>query len=148
MQYLLEQVGIDPNRRDTDGNTPLNYAAASGKLNTVKYLIERKGCNPQCQGQWNRSPLHNACEKNRNLAVVKYLVEKHGCDPNEKDEKGNTPLNLAAAFGSLDTLVYLIEERKCSPKCLGQLGKSPLHNACEKKGNLAMVKYLVEKHGM
>ena len=81
------------------------------------------------------------------LAMVKYLVEKHGCDPLEKDDQGNTPLHVAAWSGSLDILVYLIEERQCNPGCPGRWGKLPLHDVCGKNGNLAMVKYLVEKHG-
>ena len=75
-------------------------------------------------------------------------MEKHGCDPSVKDDKGSTPLHVAAFSGSLDILMYLIEERKCSPGCPGQWGRSPLHNACGKNENLAMVKYLVEKHGL
>ena len=57
------------------------------------------------------------------------------------------PLSVAAFSGSLDILMYLIEERKCSSECPGQWGRSPLHHACLKNGNLAIVKYLVEKHG-
>ncbi|KAL5490967.1 hypothetical protein EMCRGX_G016178 [Ephydatia muelleri] len=43
--------------------------------------------------------------------------------------------------------MYLIEELKCSPGCRGQWGRSPFHYACGENGNLAIVKYLVEKHG-
>ena len=92
-------------------------------------------------------PLHQACHKNGNLEMVKYLVEKQGCDINMKDVDGNTPLNLAACTGNLDILIYLIEEKKCRPGCPGRWGRSPLHNACQKNGNLEMVKYLVEKQG-
>ena len=77
--------------------------------------------------------------------MVKYLVEKHGCDPTGKDDDGNTSLHLAAAFGSLEMVMYLIEDRKINPECPDGMGRSPLHNACEL--NLAIVKYLVEKHG-
>ncbi|KAL5491465.1 hypothetical protein EMCRGX_G016755 [Ephydatia muelleri] len=147
VKYLVEKHGCDPSGKDDDGNTPLDLAAALGSLDTLIYLIEERKCSPGCPGQWGRLPLHNACGRNGNLAMVKYLVEKHGCDPSGKDEQGNTPLNLAAVLGSLDTLIYLIEEQKCSPGCPGQWGRLPLHDACGKNGNLAMVKYLVEKHG-
>ena len=79
------------NQRDNDGNTPLHYAAAYGKEEIVKYLIEERKCSPECTGQWSRSPLHNACVKNGNLAMVKYLVEKHGCDPKSKDKWRHSP---------------------------------------------------------
>eukprot|EP00731_Ephydatia_muelleri_P014968 Em0008g688a len=147
VKYLVEKHGCDPSGKDEQGNTPLNVAASEGNLDILTYLIEERKCSPGCAGQWGRSSLHNACEKNGNLAMVKYLVEKHGCDPSGKDEQGNTPLNVAAFAGNLDILTYLIEERKCSPGCAGQWGTSPLHHACEKNANLAMVKYLVEKHG-
>ena len=111
------------------------------------YLIEERKCSSGCPGEGNRSLLHDACEDNGNLAMVKYLVEKHGCDPSGKDDDGDTPLHLAASSGKLDISMYLIEERKCSSGCPGQRGRSPLHYACEGNGNLAMVKYLVEKHG-
>eukprot|EP00731_Ephydatia_muelleri_P015447 Em0008g1167a len=113
----------------------------------LMYLIEERKCSPGCPGRWGRSPLHYACRKNGNLAIVKYLVEKHGCDPSGKDDEGDTPLHMAAYTGSLDILMHLIEERKCSPGCPGQWGTSPLHHACQENGNLAMVKYLVEKYG-
>ena len=56
---------------------------------------------------------------------------------------------MAAFSDSIDILMYmyLIEERKCSPECPGHRGRLPLHNACEKNGSLAIMKYLVEKHG-
>ena len=74
----------------------------------MMYLIEELKCSPECRGQWGRSPLHNACRENENLAMVKYLVEKHGCDPLGKDDNGDTPLNVAAFSGRLDMSVSII----------------------------------------
>eukprot|EP00731_Ephydatia_muelleri_P038873 Em0959g1a len=146
VKYLWRSMDVTPLGRMT--KEKLHHVAAfSGSLDILMYLIEERKCSPGCPGQWGRSSLHNACDENGNLAMVKYLVEKHGCDPLVKDDHGDTPLNVAALSGSLDILMYLIEERKCSPGCPGRWGRSPLHNACGKNGNLAMVKYLVEKHG-
>eukprot|EP00731_Ephydatia_muelleri_P024038 Em0016g309a len=147
VKYLVEKHRCDLSGRDEQGNTPLNVAASSGSLGILIYLIEEKECDPRCLGHWGRSLLHNACGKNGNLEMVKYLVEKHRCDLSGWDEQGNTPLNVAASSGSLGILKYLIEEKNWNLRSPGQLGRSPLHNACRKKGNLEMVKYLVEKHG-
>ena len=115
VKYLVEKHGCEPLRKDDNGDTPLNVAGFSGSLDILMYLIKERKCSPGCPGRWGRSPLHNACQENGNLAMVKYLVEKHGCDRSGKDDDGDTPLHIAAYSGSLDILMYLIEERKCSP---------------------------------
>ena len=124
----------------------MRHAAFLGSIDILMYLIEERKCSPGCPGEWGRSPLHNACQENGNLAMVKYLVEKRSM-PLGKDDNRDTPLHVAVMSGRLDILMYLIEERKCSPGCLGRWGRTPLHRACFEKANLAMVKYLVEKYG-
>ena len=145
VKYLAEEQDVDLIAEDERGDTPLNVAASSGSLGIMKYLIEEKKCNPACAGYLFGTLLHSACENSDNLAVVKYLIEKQGVDLNVKDKQGNTPLNVAASCGSLAIVKYLITRRNCSPVCPGFLCRTPLHNACEKDGNLDMVKYLVEK---
>ena len=99
-------MDVTPLKKDKQGNTPLNMAAAFGSLDILMYLIEERKCSPRCADQWSRSRLHNACGRNGNLAMVKYLVEKHGCNPSERDDDGNTPLNMAALSGSLKSLKF------------------------------------------
>ncbi|KAL5483958.1 hypothetical protein EMCRGX_G020379 [Ephydatia muelleri] len=146
VKYLVEKHGCDPCRKDEQGNAPLHVAAITGSLNILRYFVEERKCNPRLKGRSGRSVLHKA---QNHLAMIKYLVEKHEFDPYEKDEDGNNLLLLVAGFtNSMNVLMYLIEERKCSPLgCQNQFGRSILHCACEKAGNLAIVKYLVEKHG-
>lgn len=146
VKYLIEKHNCNTSVKDKHGDTPLNMAALSGHLDIVTYLIEEKHSNPECPGHWGRSPLHNACQKHTNIKVVKYLIENYQCDPRKKDERGDTSLNVAALSGNLDTLQYFIDTRECSAKCPGHLGRMLLHNACEDNGNLAVVKYLIEKH--
>ena len=105
VKYLVEKHRCDSSDTDDDGSTALNIAALSGSLDILMYLIEERRCSPTCPGELGRSPLHNGCSKDDNLAMVKYLVVKHGCDPSGKDEQGSTPLNMAALSGSLDVII-------------------------------------------
>lgn len=45
LQYLVEELGADVNRRDHDGYTPLHNAAARGDVEMLRYLVEH-GADP------------------------------------------------------------------------------------------------------
>eukprot|EP00731_Ephydatia_muelleri_P000563 Em0001g563a len=140
---VVENHKHDPHLKDENGDTALNVAACSGKLETLKYLIEECNCSPVCLGRDDRTPLHNACQDNGNLHVVRYLMEKHNCHHSVKDKHGDTPLNVAALSGHLDIVTYFIEEKHCTSECPGQWGQSPLHNVCRKSPSINVV---VENH--
>ena len=80
------QQGFEP-----DLSQPLHYFAGRGNIQAVKDLIERYGCNPQCQNVHGITPLHCACYCGK-MNVVKYLVTQQKCDINLRDKKGVCPL--------------------------------------------------------
>ncbi|MGD9905505.1 MAG: ankyrin repeat domain-containing protein [Vicinamibacterales bacterium] len=41
VKYLIEEVGADPNLRDSDGNTALHAAAARGDNEMIQYLVSK-----------------------------------------------------------------------------------------------------------
>jgi ankyrin repeat protein len=41
MKYFVEELGVDPNRRDRDGYTPVHHAAARGDNETILYLVSK-----------------------------------------------------------------------------------------------------------
>ena len=43
VRYLIEDVGADPNVRDSDGNTALHHAASRGDNEMIEYLVARGG---------------------------------------------------------------------------------------------------------
>ncbi|KAG7057332.1 ankyrin repeat-containing protein [Colletotrichum scovillei] len=64
--------------RDSDGRTPLSYAAQSGQAEIVSFLLA-KGSDPGASGKDGLTPLHWAVY-NEHLSVVKLLLDA-GADP-------------------------------------------------------------------
>ena len=143
VQYLVEERGEDPNKKDKNGSAPIHIAVMYGSLDILKYLIEQCNSNPKCQCEFGGRLLHHACNRD----IVKYLVEQQNCDPYEKDDGGENSIGVAAFNGRLDILQYLVGELKCNPNYLGMWNRTPLHDACQRVNNLPVVEYLVEHGG-
>ncbi|CAM6079456.1 unnamed protein product [Sphagnum tenellum] len=77
--------------KDSDGRTPLIWAADRGELSAVEILLA-KGAEINAQDIEGQTALHYAtvCEQE---AVAKYLFE-HGADADIADKEGDTPLKL------------------------------------------------------
>jgi len=102
----LIKYGVDVNKSNEYGKTPLFYACKKGNESKVKYLVEQ-GADINKEGEYNETPLFTAC-KNGNESIVKYLVE-HGADINKKGRSGKTPLFTACEKGNEAILKYLVE---------------------------------------
>ena len=102
--YLVEEQKCNIHMRDNVGNTPLFQAVVAGKLETMKYFINERGCDPMARGM-HGTPLHYACGLGR-LDMVKYLVEEVKVDTMCRDGNASLPLHLAAQYGTLDVVKY------------------------------------------
>ena len=60
-------------------HSPISIATMQGRLEFVKYLIER-GANPLDKDMSGRTAVHFAAMCGR-LGILKYLVEDQGCNP-------------------------------------------------------------------
>eukprot|EP00066_Takifugu_rubripes_P016477 XP_011605743.1 PREDICTED: ankyrin repeat domain-containing protein 7-like [Takifugu rubripes] len=96
----------DINQLDKENRTALHIACASGHVEVVHFLLERKARLNLCDNQ-NRSALMKAvqCQHER---CVRILLENHA-DPNLVDVDDNTALHLAANIPSISTAVLLLE---------------------------------------
>lgn len=102
-----EQDRLVANTRGKDGKTPLIIAAQEGKLDAVKFSVD-KGANVNAIDNYGWTPLMYATWEGH-LDVVQYLVDK-GANVNAKDFNGWTPLMHAAWKGHLDVVKYLMDK--------------------------------------
>ena len=84
----------NPNAKDSDGSTPLHWAARSGHVEVVRCLVEG-GADKNVVTSNGSTPLHLAAD-NGHVEVVRFLVEG-GADKNVVDSDGRTPLQLASS---------------------------------------------------
>ncbi|KAL0384832.1 UNVERIFIED_CONTAM: PRA1 family protein E [Sesamum radiatum] len=157
-KYLLEELKMDVNTKDEDGETPLTHAARQGHTATAKYLVDC-GADPSIPSELGTTALHHSAgigdiellkvllAKGVNVDLqsdagtpliwaaghaqkdsVKVLLE-HNADPNVKTEDDITPLLSAVAAGSLACLELLIKAGATVNVTAG--GATPLHIAAD-----------------
>jgi ankyrin repeat protein/beta-lactamase regulating signal transducer with metallopeptidase domain len=100
--YLMKQ-GVNINGTGSDGQTPLGYAAAEGRLEYVKLLLE-KGAKATQRNNDQHTPLEAAAAENH-LDVVKLLLDRGIYT--DKSAEIKKAFSLAAHEGHLDIVQFL-----------------------------------------
>ena len=93
---------------DSDLYTPAHYAAFSGQLAVLKYLILNCKCDAQAKTAQDTTPLHFAAHYGW-LQVVKFLIEDAKCDPDCINSGHETPLHEACKHSHKDIAEYLVD---------------------------------------
>ena len=128
----------------SNNKVALQAAAFCGHLEVTKFFIEDMKCDPNCKGQYKRTPLHHASARGH-LDVVKYLVDTYHCDPwfPADDEDKSTPFHLAAANGQLEVVSYFALTHDCNLLIRNGYNDTPLHGA-SLHGHLEVVRFFIE----
>lgn len=108
VQTFLKRGGIDVNKRDESGNTPLIYACMKNSRDIVRLLLEN-GADAGLENQKSRTPLHFAANTG-NYEITAMLVNA-GADVNCTDSEGITPLMLMALNGKTDAALKFIQNK-------------------------------------
>ena len=132
--------------KPADYESDIFQAIEQNKFDSVRYLHETQNIDKEIKGNYDRTPLHYACEKG-NLPIVKYLIEKQHVNILSRDKENNTPLHLACWYSGIDVVKYLIETQHIDKEIKGCNDYTPLHQACY-KSNLPIIKYLIEKQNV
>lgn len=89
---------------DVSDNNALDWAADSGEVNIIEYLM-RRNINPLRTNYNGRSALHIAAKYGR-LEAARFLV-KCGCDPFQRSSDNESPMSLAAASNNREIISVL-----------------------------------------
>ncbi|KAL3629923.1 hypothetical protein CASFOL_026235 [Castilleja foliolosa] len=157
-KYLVEDLKVDVNTKDEDGETPLTHAARLGHTDTAKYLVNC-GADPSIPSDLGATALHHAAGIG-DIDLLKFLLAKginvdlqsdagspliwaaghaqpdsvkilldHNANPNAKTEDDITPLLSVVAAGSVACLDLLIKAG--ATVNITAAGATPLHIAAD-----------------
>jgi len=91
VELLLAKNGVDPNSKNSHGQTPLSWAAEKGHGGLVELLLAKDGVDLNYGNIYGQTPLSLAAGRGHD-AVVRLLLAKDGVNVNSKDtEYGRTP---------------------------------------------------------
>ncbi|MEZ0385506.1 MAG: ankyrin repeat domain-containing protein [Verrucomicrobium sp.] len=142
VERALQYPGIQINKEQGDGITPLFAAAQKGHTGVVGVLLKEPGIQINKAAKGGVTPLHQATEQGHS-SVVELLVKQPGILINTTNEKGATPLNVAVRNGKADAFDALIKRPEIEVNKPDNTGATPLHTAAL-KNRRSMTKALVE----
>ncbi|WP_341817238.1 ankyrin repeat domain-containing protein [Wolbachia endosymbiont (group A) of Agelastica alni] len=128
MVKLLEGISIN--------HTPLHYAAREGKLELIKFLLN-KGFSIEARDKDDSTPLHYAARKGQ-LEAAKLLLDE-GASIEAENKDGKTPLDIAIDQKHDNTVKYFKEfkegrkEQPVQRKRRHHHGDHPRHHSGEQK---------------
>lgn len=121
MKHLFDK-GAKIDIRDSHGNTPVTFAAATGQKNTGVYdLFEKQGAIlAQEKNEHGTNALLLIAPYLENEKELNYFIKK-GFNLTDRDSKGNTIFNCAAQGGNVNFLKLLIS-KGVNPKVINKEG--------------------------
>jgi ankyrin repeat protein len=137
---MLIAKGAEPNIDLGNGETLLSLVCEKGNVEIARTLINA-GLDVNYSHPNGHSLLHKACI-NRDIEIVKILIEK-GADVNVQTASGLTPMDIALFINEDKEVVKALLDGGVDANRVK--GETTLLNFACKKGNVEIVKILIEK---
>lgn len=142
LRTLMEDNAGQIDLADTEGRTPLSYAAGNGHTLTVDHLLHNKSFVDAADNQ-KRTPLAWAAASGH--IATSQLLLTHNADPNRQDVDGKTPLIHACINGHAELVAGLLDWNDTSAVLKDYNYSSPLFYAAA-YGHDAIVEILLCHH--
>jgi hypothetical protein len=130
--------GVDVNKADRYGATPLHYAANRGHIEIVNALIAA-GADVNQANKHGEAPLHQAAKRGP-VEIVNALIEA-GAAVNQANNYGSTPLHYAVFRGPVEIVNALIEAGAAVSQA-NNSGKTPLSMIARNYDRFELVDFL------
>jgi len=141
VKALIEKSPQLIEARDSDGNTPLHYAAYGQDAGLVNYLID-KGAKVDLAGAQAKTPLHIAASNDRREIVAALI--KRGAALETKDDYGRTALILCARERGQAAAGLVLIEAGADVNAVDKFGSTALELAAW-RGKAEFIDLLLEK---
>jgi cell division protein FtsB len=129
VKRLLSIRNINVNVKDDwDGSKPLHYAAANGRVEIARLLLQN-GADVNAKDRWDRTPLHDAAFQGQ-VDILHLLVE-NGADLEAEDDEGWRALHKSALFGHLPFVKELVTRYHVDINARENHGNTALHDENE-----------------
>ena len=122
---LIKKYKCDVYLKDSDGRTPMHYAAMSqlDHLEVVRYFIMEQHCDPMRKDSFDYTLLHYASHCGH-LNIIQYLINDLKCNPSCETEFGDTPLQIACHNGQTHVVQFLLSTGEVNPLAKNKYGKT------------------------
>ena len=138
VQYLVDEKGVDVNKKDGMKFTPLHRAAQEGSIEVTKYLVS-KGADIHAKSWNGTTPIHSPA----NVEIAEFLISQ-GADVNSRGSSGWTPLHYEAYWKSNTDVANFLISQGADVDAQDDNGETPLHQAAI-AGKIGFVRFLVSK---
>ncbi len=144
----MKEKNINPNTKNTHGETPMHIGAANKHIATMKSLLECPEIKLDEKDKDDNTPLHAALmrfyrpcsywlEKNQYVEPVRLLLDymrQKNIDLNLKNNSDRTPLHITFGNSNMDVLKVFLEYENVDPNiiCDEKTGNTLLHKVVEK----------------
>ena len=127
VKFLRETKGLDINKFNKKGETPLHIACRWSYGDVVGTLVEMKCDVNACDGLGNTALYIAVRSEIDRLQKVQHLLKSDECNPNVCNKRGCVPLHAACRGGSIAVIEMLVTDQRCDVNIQDENGNTPLH---------------------
>ncbi|KAK4066241.1 uncharacterized protein Triagg1_8073 [Trichoderma aggressivum f. europaeum] len=129
IRHLVE-FGVGVNEMDSEGRTPLHYAALHGNAGNIRRLVS-EGANKEARDNKGYTALHCATQydddREKAKRCLRVLIESPQADINAADKWGKTTLHLLAITKDLADIIPDFIKAGAKIEAADQNKATPLH---------------------